>query len=75
MMMNEQLPLEQELYEAWKATYEVCLGNAADEEALRHEGRVYERARLAYERAYDELGPRWTQEIIRDARKDAGEDI
>lgn len=74
-MMNEQLPLEQELYEAWKATYEVCTGNAPDEEALRNEGRVYERARLAYERAYEELGPRWTQQIIRDARADSGEDL
>ena len=74
-MMNEQLPLEQELYEAWKATYSVCTGNAASEEALRNEGRVYERARLAYERAYEELGPRWTQQIIRDARAADREDI
>lgn len=74
-MINEQLHLEQELYDAWRATYEVCTGNAASEEALRNEGRVYERARLMYERAYNELGPSWTQKVLRNARKDAGEDL
>lgn len=74
-MMNERLPLEQELYEAWMATYEVCTGYALSAEDLERQGRVYERARLAYEQAYEELGPRWTQQIIRDARADAGEDI
>ena len=60
--------IEKELYDAWKATYEVHGGMDCIEE-----GRIYERCRIAYERAYDELGPRWTQRIISTARKDAGE--
>ena len=70
MMMNEQLPLEKELYEAWVAYYDMCTG-LSDEEA----GAISTRCHEAYNRAYEELGPRWTQQIIRDARADAGEDI
>lgn len=64
------LPLEKELYEAWKATYLVYDG-LPDKEAAS----IYERARLAYEKAYDELGARWTQNIMIQARKDAGIEI
>lgn len=68
--MNEQLPLDQELYEAWLATYDVhgAMDNIEQE-------RIYTRARLAYERAYDELGPGWTQNILWDAREAAGENL
>jgi len=62
------LPLEKELYEAWKATYQVY-----DELPDKEAATVYGRARLAYEKAYEELGARWTQRILRSARKDAGE--
>jgi hypothetical protein len=69
-MMNERLPLEQELYEAWVAYYEMTYA-ASEEEA----GAICARCNELYERAYEELGPRWTQEILRDARQDTGDDI
>jgi len=69
-MMNEQLPLEKDLYDAWCAYYEMLVGTS-DEEAAQ----INERCRLTYERAYDELGPRWTQHVIGAARRDCGEDI
>ena len=62
--------LEKELYEAWLATYEVHGGMDCIEE-----GRIYARAQAAYEQAYDELGPRWTQNILIAARKAAGIEI
>lgn len=62
--------LEKELYEAWLATYEVHGGMDCIEE-----GRIYARAQAAYEKAYDELGPRWTQNILIAARKAAGIEI
>jgi hypothetical protein len=64
------LPLEKELYEAWKATYLVY-----DELPDKEAALIYERAHLAYEKAYDELGARWTQNIMVQARKDAGIEI
>jgi hypothetical protein len=67
-MMKEAL--EKELYEAWLATYEVHGGMDCIEE-----GRIYARAQAAYEKAYDELGPRWTQNILIAARKAAGIEI
>ena len=70
MIKNEVLPTEQELYEAWKATYDVHGGMDCIEE-----GRIFARANAAYEKAYEELGARWTQRIIKAARLDAGEDI
>ncbi len=71
-MIKEMEPqqVEQELYEAWKATYDVH--GAMD--GIEQE-RIYARANAAYERAYEELGARWTQRIIKAARQDAGEDI
>ena len=62
--------LEKELYEAWLATYEGHGGMDCIEE-----GRIYARAQAAYEKAYDELGPRWTQNILIAARKAAGIEI
>ena len=70
MTTDELLPLEKELYEAWLATYEVHDGMKYIEQ-----GRIYERARMAYEKAYDELGAGWTQNILLNARIAAGEDI
>lgn len=62
-MMNDLLPADEELYAAWKATYDQ---RRFTDEALA--ARIYERARLAYERAYDELGPLKTQQILRIVR-------
>lgn len=64
------LSVEQELYSAWMAI-EMMQSGTSDEE----EGRILERSRLAYERAYDELGSVWTSRIIRKARTDAGNSI
>lgn len=61
--------VERELYEAWLDTYTVHGGMDCISEE-----RIYARANAAYEKAYDELGPRWTQNIISAARKAAGED-
>jgi hypothetical protein len=65
-MTAELNSLEKELYEAWLATYEVHGGRDCIEE-----GRIYARAQEAYGRAYDELGARWTQNILLSARKEA----
>lgn len=72
-MINEQLNLEKDLYAAWCAYYEMMVGTGpdSDEEAAQ----INEQCRLTYERAYDELGPRWTQHVIGAARRDCGEDI
>jgi hypothetical protein len=65
-MTTELQPLEKELYEAWLATYEVHGGMYCIEE-----GRIYARAQEAYDRAYEELGAHWTQNILTAARKEA----
>ena len=70
MIKNEQLPLEKELYDAWCAFYDMPSG-LSEEQA----GRISTRCNAAYERAYEELGPRWTQHVIGAARRDSGEDI
>lgn len=64
------LDLEKELYDAWSAYYDMPSG-LSEERA----GLISSRCNAAYERAYEELGPRWTQNIISAARRDAGEDI
>jgi hypothetical protein len=66
MIKNEDCSLAKELYEAWLATYEVHGGMNDIEQS-----RIYERARAAYERAYDELGAGSTQNILLDARLEA----
>lgn len=69
-MMNELTELERDLYSAWVAYYELRSG-APDAEV----DAINERCRVLYERAYDELGPRLTQEAIRNARHDTGDTI
>ena len=64
------LDLEKDLYDAWCAYYEMPSG-LSEEQAER----ISTRCNAAYERAYQELGPSWTQHIISAARRDAGEDI
>jgi hypothetical protein len=68
MIKNDLSLIEKELYDAWKAVHEVQSSLDGPEQ-----DHIYERSRIAYERAYDELGPRWTQRIISTARRDAGE--
>ena len=64
------LNVEQELYSAWLAAETMHSGISEQEE-----GRILERSRLAYEKAYDELGSAWTSIIIRKAKAAAGDDI
>jgi hypothetical protein len=62
------LPEEKELYEAWKAYVKMCDKASADlteEEAAPIHSRCY----AAYEKAYDVLGARQTQSIIRKAKE------
>jgi hypothetical protein len=70
MIRDELLPLEKELYDAWVAYYEMPSG-LSDEEA----GAISARCYKMYERAYTELGGRWTQHIIKTARQDTGFDL
>lgn len=69
-MTTEMTILEKELYSAWVAYYKMPSG-LTDEQA----GPINARCYNAYEEAYGELGPSWTQSIIAAARRDCGEDI
>lgn len=68
--MNEMLPLEAELYNAWVAYLDMPSG-LSDEEA----GHIHARCYAAYEKAYNELGARWVQSIIKAARSAVGDDL
>ena len=70
MITAELLPLEKELYDAWVAYYDMPSG-LSDEEA----GAISALCYSVYERAYTELGGRWTQHIIKTARQDTGFDL
>jgi len=69
-MINELVPLENELYTAWLAYFEMPSGASAEQAAL-----IDERCCATYEQAYQELGSQLTTSIINDARRATGDDI
>lgn len=67
-MSAEAEAVERELYEAWKAYVKMCDKASADlteEEAAPIHRRCYD----SYDKAYDVLGARQTQSIIRKAKE------
>ena len=70
-LRNARMEAEEELYNAWLVYFGMHFISDLTEE---EEAAIYTRQRAAYEKAYDLLGPEWTQSTIRAARKDSGED-
>ena len=68
-LRNARMEAEEELYNAWLVYFGMkFLSDLTEEE----EAAIYTRQWNAYEKAYELLGPSWTQDTIRNARKDSG---
>ena len=70
-LRNARGEAEEALYNAWMAYYGMeFISDLTEEE----EAGIHAACRETYEKAYELLGPEWTQSTIRAARKDSGED-
>ena len=69
-LRNAKMEAEEELYNAWLAYFDLKFISDITEE---EEAAIYTRQWAAYDKAYELLGPSWTQGTIENAQKDSEE--